>query len=73
MGNVKDIDEEVSSEFSATSNICCDSELEELMFIQPHMHSPKEKQNTYSKNVNLKHGCFWTFSSKLMLLAMAIS
>ena len=41
MGDVEEIDGEVSSEFSATSNICRDSEIEELLFIQPHMHSPE--------------------------------
>ena len=48
IGNVeeiKEIDEEVSSELSATFNTCWDRELEELMFIQPHMHSPEEKQS----------------------------
>ena len=54
MGDVKEIDEEVSSELSATSNICCDSELEDHMFIQPHMYSPEEKQSMGSTNVILK-------------------
>ena len=54
MGNVEEHDEEVSTELSATFNICCDSEPEELMFIQPHIYSPAEKQNMCSKNVILK-------------------
>ena len=40
MGNVEeieDIDEEVSSELSPTFNTCCNSKIEELMFIQPCM------------------------------------
>ena len=54
MVDVKDHDEEVSAEVSVTFNSCCDSELEELMFIQPHIYSPAEKQNMCSKNVILK-------------------
>ena len=42
MGNIEEIDEEVSSESSVTFNICCDNELEELMFIQPYTHIPEE-------------------------------
>ena len=51
MGDVEEIDEEVSSEFSAASNICRGSDMEELLFIQPHMHSPEEKQSMRSKYV----------------------
>ena len=51
---IKDIDGEVSSELSPTFNTCCTSELEELMFIQSHMHSPEEKQSVCSKNLILK-------------------
>ena len=54
MGDVEEIDEEVSSKISAILNICCDSKLEELMFIQPHVHSPEEKQSACSKNLILK-------------------
>ena len=43
MGNGKEHDKEVISELSANFNICCDNDLEELMFIYPHMHSPEKK------------------------------
>merc|ERR1712194_354095 len=35
-------DEDVSSKLSSDSNASCDTELEELMFIQPHIHSQGE-------------------------------
>ena len=54
MGNIKEIDEEVSSEISAAVNTCCGSKLEEIMFIKPHIHSPEEKQSVCSKNLILK-------------------
>ena len=54
MGDIKKCDEGVSAEFSSTFNICCYSELEELMLIQPHKCSSAEKQNMCSKNEILK-------------------
>ena len=66
MGDVEECDEEVSAEISSTFNICCDSELEQLMFIQPHMYSLAEKQNMCSNNVLQK------VSPQLMWLAMVI-
>ena len=49
-----DIDEEVSSETTANFNMSCDNEIEELMFLQPHLHSPEEKQSVCSRNLILK-------------------
>jgi hypothetical protein len=43
VGNIKECDEKVSAYFSTTFNICCDSELEELRFIQLHICSPLDK------------------------------
>ena len=40
---IKESNEDVSSELSSDFNTCCDIELEDLMFIQPHIHSPEEK------------------------------
>ena len=51
-------DEDVSSKLSSDSNASYDTEYdtetEELMFIQPHIHSQGEKQSVCSKNLILK-------------------
>ena len=47
-------DEDVSSTFSSDLNASYDIELEELLFIQPHIHSQGEKQSVCSKNLVLK-------------------
>ena len=47
-------DEDVSSKLSSDSNASYDIELEELMFIQPHIHSQGGKQSVCSKNLILK-------------------
>ena len=44
----------MSSELSADVNTCCDIELGELMFIQPHMHSLEENQSVCSEDLILK-------------------
>merc|ERR1712194_685966 len=47
-------DEDVSSKLSSDSNASYNTEIEELMFIQPHIHSSEEKQSVCSKNLILK-------------------
>merc|ERR1712194_84399 len=47
-------DEDVSSKLSSDSNASYNTEIEELMFIQPHIHSQGEKQSVCSKNLILK-------------------
>ena len=60
MGDIEEIKEfresndDGSSELSSDFNTFCNIELEELMFIQPHIHSPEEKQSVCSKNLILK-------------------
>ena len=64
MGDIKEIeneveeinenDEDVSSKKPSDCNTSYDVELEELMFIQPHINSQGEKQNAFSKNLILK-------------------
>ena len=51
---IRESNEDVSSEIYSDFNTCCDIELKELIFIQPHIHSPEEKQSVCSKNLILK-------------------
>ena len=60
MGDIEEIEQiresnnEVSSELSSDVNTYCDIELEELLFVQPHIHRPEEKQSVCSENLILK-------------------
>ena len=64
MGDIKEIgdeveeinesNEDVSSKLSSDFDTSYDVELEELMFIQLHIHSQGEKQSVCSKNLILK-------------------
>ena len=59
---INENDEDVSSKLSSDFNTSYDIELEELMFIQPHIHSQGEKQSVCSKNLILKTWIFWKVS-----------
>ena len=47
-------DADLHGKLSSDSNASYDTELEDLMFIQPHIHSQGEKQRVCSKNLILK-------------------
>ena len=51
---INESNEDVSPKLSSDFNTSYDVELEELMFIQPHIHSQGEKQRVCAKNLILK-------------------
>ena len=51
---INESNEDMGSKLSSDLNTSYDSELEELLFIQPHIHSQEEKHSVCSKNLILK-------------------